>query len=590
MIKTVTRNIKLLIMVLILVLLSQLIVGCSISEFFEKEGEAVFSRELYRDELLTDAGPGPVFGGEVHLFCIDVDTFHPLFTQNTYIRMMSSLVFDSLFTIDKDQIPNQNLIESFKNTNNNTVWEFTLKKGIKFHNGKSLTADDVIYSIKLLLNNEDSCYSSNVKNIVNTEYIGQNKFRVVLNKSDSLFRSRLTFPIVPDGFGLGLDNNINKNNYVGTGQYKLDDYIENKEITLIRTYPVKAEKTNNNVKYRDSINIDNNEEDNDIKQDKEGKEGEEGKEAESILKNTYIDKVRFSIYTKEDNIIDEFLMKRTDIAFVKQSEYVKYSNRTDIVLKEYADSDANVLIMNHERTALENPEIRSAISYAINRGEILEQALLGAGEITDILLYPESYLLKEIQTRQTSEELSEKIFEEQNCIKSVRDGMLYYRNKPMSFNLLVNYEAKEKVETAEILKAQLKQKGIQIDIIEIAFNELINAVNSGNYDMAIVGMRVPEAPNLRLVYGQEGLSNGSNLAKYVNPELEKLFNEFDTARNEEAQKLVFNDIYDIIMKDMPYTVLYFKNAGVLYNKKIRGERQPIFWNELNQLEKWYILQ
>ena len=102
--------------------------------------------------------------------------------------------------------------------------------------------------------------------------MGQNKFRVVLNKPDTLFRSRLTFPIVPDGFGLGLDNNINKNNYVGTGQYKLADYIENKEITLIRTYPVKAEKTNSNVKYGDSINIDNNEEDNDINQDKEGKE------------------------------------------------------------------------------------------------------------------------------------------------------------------------------------------------------------------------------------------------------------------------------------------------------------------------------
>ena len=60
---------------------------------------------------------------------------------------MNQLTYSTLFRTGMDLEPEPNLVESYENISD-TVWEFKLKEGVKFHNGETMTAEDVKASIE----------------------------------------------------------------------------------------------------------------------------------------------------------------------------------------------------------------------------------------------------------------------------------------------------------------------------------------------------------------------------------------------------------------------------------------------------------
>lgn len=56
--------------------------------------------------------------------------------------------YNSLTQIGEGLVPNPDLAESFEPNQNATEWTFKIREGVTFHDGKKLTADDVVYSMK----------------------------------------------------------------------------------------------------------------------------------------------------------------------------------------------------------------------------------------------------------------------------------------------------------------------------------------------------------------------------------------------------------------------------------------------------------
>ena len=60
---------------------------------------------------------------------------------------MNQLTYSMLFRTDMDLKPQPNLVESYENVDEST-WHFKIKEGVKFHNGDTMTADDVVASLQ----------------------------------------------------------------------------------------------------------------------------------------------------------------------------------------------------------------------------------------------------------------------------------------------------------------------------------------------------------------------------------------------------------------------------------------------------------
>jgi peptide/nickel transport system substrate-binding protein len=134
------------------------------------------------------------------------------------------LSYDSLAEFDRGLNIKPALATSWKSDKRGTT--FQLRKGVKFHNGKELTADDVVYSVKMMKNPPppgSAAVAANVPGTI-TDATAISKYVVRINQTApdarilGFFAWQRYGPIVPEG----LYDQINvSRNAIGTGPYKM---------------------------------------------------------------------------------------------------------------------------------------------------------------------------------------------------------------------------------------------------------------------------------------------------------------------------------------------------------------------------------
>lgn len=81
----------------------------------------------------------------------DPATLDPARVADIYGRAVSQQLFDGLVQFDQTLTVAPALAEFWKVSRDGLVWTFTLRRGVKFHHGREVTADDVVYSLTRIL-------------------------------------------------------------------------------------------------------------------------------------------------------------------------------------------------------------------------------------------------------------------------------------------------------------------------------------------------------------------------------------------------------------------------------------------------------
>ena len=206
---------KKILLILVLVLCVSLI-SCTKTD--DNEGAQNEASEAY---LLSQ-------GGNINLPLTPFKTFNPILNDNLYYYYFKDLIYSSLLEINDDSSLNNLLASSVEKVDERT-YRIKLREGVKFHNGKVLSADDVIFSYNYILNNKDrSFYYNLINDEGNKIFNGSANFtinRLDNNSVEVKFASasqnnlyKLTFPIISatDDY-----NNYTPN---GTGPFKFKSY------------------------------------------------------------------------------------------------------------------------------------------------------------------------------------------------------------------------------------------------------------------------------------------------------------------------------------------------------------------------------
>jgi len=144
---------------------------------------------------------------------LDPRTYVDWMPINIGYQLMNGLV-----EIDDQGRAVPELLESWEAQGDARLWTFTLRQGIVFHNGKSLTPEDVIYSINLHRGRTPSAAQAVVENIVGLRKLDARRIEVTLQGADAELPATLSdyrLLVVPDGFA-------DWANPVGTGAYTLE--------------------------------------------------------------------------------------------------------------------------------------------------------------------------------------------------------------------------------------------------------------------------------------------------------------------------------------------------------------------------------
>ena len=78
-------------------------------------------------------------------------TLDPARINDIYGRTVANQLFDGLVQYDGSLAVRPSIAETWTASHDGLVWTFTLKKGVKFHNGREVTADDFVYSFTRII-------------------------------------------------------------------------------------------------------------------------------------------------------------------------------------------------------------------------------------------------------------------------------------------------------------------------------------------------------------------------------------------------------------------------------------------------------
>lgn len=205
--------------------------GCSSSSDSNSDTESA-SEEPASESV--DAEDEVESSGELHVALnASPPTLDPPMSTAALTRDTSKYIFEGLLTTDSDFKPVPMLAESV-DTDDNKVFTFKLREGVKFHNGEEMTAEDVIVSMERWM--EKSASTGTVFD--GATWKSEDDYTVVLTLEkassltlDMLASSSQAAAIMPkDIIESASEEGVNE--YIGTGPYELVEWVQDQHIHI----------------------------------------------------------------------------------------------------------------------------------------------------------------------------------------------------------------------------------------------------------------------------------------------------------------------------------------------------------------------
>jgi peptide/nickel transport system substrate-binding protein len=238
---------------------------------------------------------------------------------------------------------------------------------------------------------------------------------------------------------------------------------------------------------------------------------------------------------------------------------------------------------------LADPEVRRALGLAID-----VPALIEALEMEDFAVpaggpYPQIFRLLYDEESQAplpyDPAEASRILAEKGWAPGP-DGILRKDGERFSFEVLTNAENRRRVDVAQILQAQWRRIGIEAELQTMEFNTVTARSRERDFEARIGGWNVGLSPSfISELWGDP--SQQYNDTSYDNPELRRLFDLAIAQPTDQAAAPYWSEAAGIIVRDQPYTFLYYYDLPYGIRDRLRGT----LVNTLGQYQRpweWYI--
>ncbi|WP_404455339.1 ABC transporter substrate-binding protein [Virgibacillus necropolis] len=480
----------------ITLLFSLMLVACSNETGTTKEGDSGQEKDK-KDDVLVIAQKA------------DLTTMDPQDALATPSENIFRNTYNRLFKRGANMETETELLQDYKIVND-TTWEFTLKEGIKFHNGESLTAEDVKFSIERVSTNEKLKEYPYFKAIKGVKVVDELHFKIVtegplptlprlLAKSGS--------DILPKDYikENGWDHFLKKP--IGSGPYKFVEWKPNSRVVL--------EPFENYF---------------------EGKV-EEWK------------KVVFRPIPETSTRVGELLTGGVDIAKqIPPNEWERVNNAKGVsIVKGNTTRVMLLVVRTTEGSVTSDPRVREAIDLAINDQALAEGLLKGAGVPVrsrapkGVIGYnPDLYNTYVYDPEKAKKLLAEAGYE---------DGLNITLTAPNGRYLMDS-------EVAQTLVGMLDKVGIKVNLDLAEWSNFLNTYNSNsNKELLLIGLAdgLLDASYSLVHYTKERAEGQTD---YYNPKVQKLYEEALHNMNKKERIKQLQKIQEIVAEERPHINLY----------------------------------
>jgi peptide/nickel transport system substrate-binding protein len=457
-------------------------------------------------EVTATPDPSGITRGGTLIAAISADPegFDPHITSAHSSFEILENVYDTLVTVDDNLNMVPSLAESWDISDDNLTWTFTLREGIKFHNGRDLTADDVVYSYERILDEETgSGVAWRFGSVESVEAADDMTVVINLTEPSPNLLGRIGaykgMSIIPEEI---VEDGTIDTHPVGTGPFKFVEYMPGDHVTLEA-----------NPDY-----------------------WEEGK--------PYLDGVEFKIIPDETVRLTN--LQTGEVHWVDSlppQRVTKLATSGEVIVDMVSGGDYWYIGVNLNREPFDDVRVRQAIAYAINRTDVAAAAKWDTATPNDGPIPPDSFWYYDYQPYEQDLEKARQLLADAG----------YPNGFDAEFMPTTFYE--ETVRTAQVLQAQLSQIGINTEIRSLEWGTWLEEEGAGNFDMYICGWIGNIDPD-DFFYAQHHTDLFFNFTGYSNPEVDELLDAGRVETDEAARKEIYDQVQKMIIDDAPYVYLY----------------------------------
>jgi len=304
----------------------------------------------------------------------------------------------------------------------------------------------------------------------------------------------------------------------------------------------------------------------------------------------YLDRVVLRFVPDSASLMTQLLNGEIDfIAQVPPNDVARIRERPDLDLVSYWSNLYVLVAWNGKRPLFADPEVRRALTLAINRQAIVDTLLPGGNGRVGVSPILQSVWAhdKTLQPWPYDPAEARRILAAKGWKDTNGDGILDRGGKKFSFELTSNAGNQQRNDAAVMIQQQLRQVGIEATPRILEFNTLVTDTRSGNYDASISGLSIDTSLDLSGNFHSRSIDIGDNYFHYSNPEVDRLI-DLAASQTEPTQSLpYFHQIERLIHRDQPATFLWESQRLAALNKRVH-DAWPNVQNGFFNLKDWWV--
>ncbi|MGE0221306.1 ABC transporter substrate-binding protein [Mycolicibacterium sp.] len=444
---------------------------------------------------------GAAAGGVIAAIAGEPDQLDPHKTTAYFSFEVLENVFDTLVEPDADLQMRPALAESWEVSPDQRTWTFHLRDGVVFHDGTPMTADDVVFSYRRIID-EELANSDKFSAVTAVEAPDP---RTVVIRTDRPVPNMLTNLGGFKGMAIVSRRNVESGQLgthpIGTGPFSFRSQRSGDSITLEA-----------NPNYWG------------------------GPPAVTGVTFRFISEPSTALSALQAGEIDW-----TDS--VPTQRVAQLADDDSLTLAVTPSNDYWYLALNQARAPWNDVRVRQAIAYAIDRDAIVAATSYGTAAANQLAI-PQGNPWYTPYDRYSTGGLDEarRLLDEAGAA-------------PTDLDMLVTTEYPETVTAAQIVADNLAPLGITVNIRTVDFATWLDEQNSGNFDMLMMGWLGNIDPD-DFYYAQHHTDGTSNAQKFSNPEVDRLLDAGRVETDRAARADHYAKAATLIADEVSYIYLY----------------------------------
>ena len=265
-----------------------------------------------------------------------------------------------------------------------------------------------------------------------------------------------------------------------------------------------------------------------------------------------------------------------------ESEFAKYV---------YFSPGYTYIGWNNAHPIFRDKRVRQAMTYLTNREQMVKTVLFGLGQVVDSPIYyfrPEYD--RSLKSTPYDPQKALELLREAGWADTDGDGLLDNvidgKKTPFRFEIKFNSGNSTRSSVALTLQDELKRHGIAATVRQLDWTIFLDDVRNHKFDAMILGwsMSVNEPDAFQVWHSSQAANNGSNMIGYNNPRVDKILEAYRREFDPGKRIALYRAFQQILHDEQPYTFLFIGKAVSAVQRRFHGVEvlpsgglRPIEW-------------